>query len=376
MTVPPRPVSHLAPRDVRSTARSTAAFASAGAALLVVLTCADPAFAGPTTLARVLTLGFGGLLVVLSLVVLRVPHRLPAVFWVCVPLAVVVVTLLLDLMTGDASAGGQVILVWPMLYAANELRARAATAVLLAVLAADATIVLSLRPLGPALNDLAWVGTTAGIFLLLLGRSRDHEERLVAELTRQAEIDPLTGLATRRVLEGALQTALPVVEVALLLVDLDHFKQVNDAHGHPGGDQVLIHVATLLRQQVDPDCVVARLGGDELAVLLPGWGQEQAVRAAEQFRRRLHDEPPRVSGVPVPVTVSVGVAGASGATGTTTAQLYPAADAALYAAKRAGRDRVCRADALPPELGPAPAGSVPTARRPPRSVTRPSERRT
>ena len=339
---------HLAPRDLRSTARSTAAFAAAGAVLLVVLTALVPTFGG-TLVARLCALGLAAGLLALAVVVLRVPHRLPTWTWLAVPLTVVAATLALDLLTRDTSAAGQLVLTWPVLYAANELRRTAAVTVLVSVVAADAVIVLTLRPLGPALTDLAWLTTTAVIFVVLLVRSREREERLVAELTRQADVDPLTGLATRRVLDRAtrraLETPAPGGHV-LLLVDVDRFKAVNDGHGHPAGDRVLVHVAALLRQEVPAGGLVARLGGDELAVLLPGRRTDDAGGCAERFRRRLRQEPPRVQGSPLPVTVSMGIACS---TGRTPDALYVAADEALYAAKRGGRDRVCLAP-VPPQV--------------------------
>ena len=313
----------------------------------------------PALVARLAALGLAAALVVVAVVVLRVPHRVPVGAWLALPLVTVAVTLGLDLLTRDATAAGQIVFMWPVLYAANELRRAAAAVVLACVVAADAVIVLTLLPLGPALTDLAWLTTTAVIFVVLLARAREREERLVAELTRQADVDPLTGLATRRVLERAVQRAgeaPPAEGLSLLLVDVDRFKSVNDGHGHPAGDRVLVHVAALLRQQVPAGGLVARLGGDELAVLLPGRRTDDATGCAEQFRERLREEPPRVQGRPLPVTVSVGLATC---TGRTPDELYVAADEALYAAKRSGRDRVCLAAppgaaALEQELALAP----------------------
>ncbi|RJK97655.1 GGDEF domain-containing protein [Vallicoccus soli] len=354
----------LEPRDRASAARAGAAFALAGAAVLGVATAASPAFTGGSTLGLVTTLAMAAVLVVLGVVALRAPDRLPRLFWAGVPTVVVVVTLVLDLVTRDASAGGQVFLCWPVLYAAYELRPRLAYAVLLEVVLADALVVLLLLPLERALSDLAAVAATLTVVCLLLVRARDREERLNAELRRQAAVDPLTGLATRRVLDEAARCALDAgasaQETALVLVDVDEFKAVNDAWGHPGGDAVLVHVAAVLRGCCREGATVARLGGDELAVLLPGCGLAVASEVAERFVRAVRAAPaPLPEGGHAPVTVSVGVA-VRPRDATDLRGLYAAADAALYEAKRAGRDRVRLAGgpaspaAAPPE--PAPVG--------------------
>jgi diguanylate cyclase (GGDEF)-like protein len=172
----------------------------------------------------------------------------------------------------------------------------------------------------------------AGLLLgaVLLWRSR-------RELRVLAETDALTALSNRRRLFTAIDAAIASagsVAGALLLVDVDHFKRFNDRHGHQVGDAVLVAVAAALRAACPPDAVVARVGGEEFAVLLPAG--VDAAGVAQALRSRLPElELPRVA-ADDRVTVSIGIA----ALGPDAADTYRRADAALYAAKHGGRDRV------------------------------------
>ena len=179
------------------------------------------------------------------------------------------------------------------------------------------------------------------LFILVLGRMAG----LVRAQRNAAITDGLTGLRSRRYFEQNLpaEAARAVragTELAMLLIDVDYFKRVNDSYGHNGGDRVLVEVAHRLAQLVRPGDLVARYGGEEFAVLLPATGPEQARTIAERVRRG-------IGGVPVAVgddrlhrvTVSVGLA-ALQAAGDDVDELVLAADRALYAAKNAGRDRV------------------------------------
>lgn len=160
-----------------------------------------------------------------------------------------------------------------------------------------------------------------------------------AQLTVQSQSDPLTGLANRRAFFAHLEQSLGEDEpsaVSLLMLDIDHFKRINDTQGHPAGDQVLMSLAAMLRDRLNaqvPSALAARVGGEEFAVLLPGMTQGQARLVAEEIR----DAAPRLLTAP-PVTVSIGVAQATA--GESSDAFYARADAALYAAKSGGRDRV------------------------------------
>jgi diguanylate cyclase (GGDEF)-like protein len=173
--------------------------------------------------------------------------------------------------------------------------------------------------------------------------------RLREGLRSQALRDPLTGLFNRRYLEEQLARELRRSErqegsLGLLMIDLDHFKAINDAHGHEAGDRVLAEVGGLLQQGVRSEDVAARYGGEEFTVLLPETGLDEAVWVAEKLRqacRRLQIR--HRGGLIEGLRLSVGAA-AFPACGDDPEELLRAADHALYRAKREGRDRVVAAE--------------------------------
>lgn len=183
-------------------------------------------------------------------------------------------------------------------------------------------------------------------------------ERLRAVLAEEAVRDPLTGLHNRRHLDRALEADLArrprTGQLSLLVVDVDHFKGVNDRFGHAAGDRVLTAVAGTLTGAVRDGDTAARLGGEEFVLVLPGAGREQALDRAEQVRREVAAGRHALDGETVGVTVSVGVA-VCPADGTSAAALLEAADRALYTAKATGRDRVVAAEPAPRPAVPAPA---------------------
>jgi diguanylate cyclase (GGDEF)-like protein len=168
--------------------------------------------------------------------------------------------------------------------------------------------------------------------------------RLHRIVERQALVDGLTGLANRRQCETLLATELARAErfedsLALAMADLDDFKDVNDRHGHPVGDLVLRAFADVLRDTLRDADVAGRWGGEEFVLILPGTDVEGAVRLAERVRGELRSRAILApDGTPISITASFGVA-AFPPLGSEP-ELVAAADAALYAAKRAGKDRV------------------------------------
>jgi diguanylate cyclase (GGDEF)-like protein len=158
-----------------------------------------------------------------------------------------------------------------------------------------------------------------------------------AELVEQTRTDPLTGLSNRRAFAAALDAALQRPGGACVaILDIDHFKVVNDTHGHAAGDGVLVELAGHLRNAAGGHGLVARHGGEEFVWLMPGSTLEQAELACRHLGQLV-----RFSSMALPVTVSIGLAG--GRPGESGAEVLARADAALYAAKRGGRDRVERA---------------------------------
>jgi diguanylate cyclase (GGDEF)-like protein len=165
----------------------------------------------------------------------------------------------------------------------------------------------------------------------------------------QANIDALTGLPNRRYLEELVANVAPrrraVDQLGALMIDLDHFKQLNDRYdryGHATGDRVLRAVAARISSAIRAEDTPARYGGEEFAVLLRKANTDQAMEVAERIRAQIADIPPRDMGVNERVSVSIGVAVAEVHAGEIPA-LLAAADKALYAAKRQGRNRVVMA---------------------------------
>ncbi|MBV8713587.1 MAG: GGDEF domain-containing protein [Chloroflexi bacterium] len=170
---------------------------------------------------------------------------------------------------------------------------------------------------------------------------------LYQETQRLATTDPLTGLSNYRhfheLLSYEVQRARRMeYAVGLLMMDLDHFKQVNDRHGHPAGDQALRQVAELLRKRLRRTDIVGRVGGEEFAAILPGDGPEEVAIVAEKLRKAVEEMPPVTGGMggeSTRITLSVG--GASlGADVLEAHVLIGCADRALYEAKRNGRNQV------------------------------------
>jgi diguanylate cyclase (GGDEF)-like protein len=176
--------------------------------------------------------------------------------------------------------------------------------------------------------------------LILLQRGLMHQQLQAAART-DAKTGLLNAITWQREADIEIARALRHGEpVAVLLADIDHFKKVNDLHGHLIGDDVLRGLANELRQQVRESDIVGRFGGEEFVVLLPNTGAEEACGIAERLRQSAGVVKVRAADATVGVTISIGVA-ALGRHGEDLFELLAAADLALYRAKDAGRDRVC-----------------------------------
>jgi diguanylate cyclase (GGDEF)-like protein len=174
--------------------------------------------------------------------------------------------------------------------------------------------------------------------------------QMAKELHQMAVTDALTGAANRRAFMGRLSTevdraARTTQPLAVLMLDIDHFKKINDTFGHPAGDAVIKALARACERQVRPYDLVARLGGEEFAVLLPNADQEIACIIAERIRVNIEGQTVEADGHSIRHTVSIGVAMLSKAMAHELGadDLLKAADLALYEAKHGGRNRVCLA---------------------------------
>ena len=192
------------------------------------------------------------------------------------------------------------------------------------------------EPIGALLAELNEALTNAGP---RLARALEADKRKA-----DASSDRLTGLLNRRAFDQVLAQADPrgPREGALVYADLDNFKLVNDALGHPAGDAALVHFARIIQGQIRGGDVAARIGGEEFAVWLPKANLEVGTRIAERIRIKVGTTPWDWNGRHWPLSASFGVA-ASPETSPTLDALPAQADAALYVAKRAGRNRVERA---------------------------------
>lgn len=176
-------------------------------------------------------------------------------------------------------------------------------------------------------------------------RRRRYQERLRLELDRSLEMavtDQLTGLRNRRYVRRHLDGLLRTEEAAVLIVDIDKFKLINDTHGHNIGDAALRDVAERLKIQLRAADVVARYGGEEFLAVLTGAPAGYALAVADRLREAIASEPVLTGNLVVPITVSIGVA--VGGPGITSERLIGMADEALYRAKRDGRNRAYLAD--------------------------------
>ncbi|MDZ7811560.1 MAG: GGDEF domain-containing protein [Arhodomonas sp.] len=188
---------------------------------------------------------------------------------------------------------------------------------------------------------------------LRLRREVVERRQLQDKFTRLAQVDELTGLSTRRYFFEQAAGMLgkrrhgdrgPVV----CMLDVDHFKSINDVHGHAAGDTVLAELARRCREVLREQDVMGRLGGEEFVVLLPQTDREGGLQVAERLRRVIEAEPVEIPGAAdsVALTVTIGVAALDEGVGDVDKAILRA-DEALYRGKAAGRNRVVEAGAVP-----------------------------
>jgi len=174
------------------------------------------------------------------------------------------------------------------------------------------------------------------------------DESFHENLLSSALRDGLTKLFNKRYLMDRLDSELKFAQrhetsISLLMLDIDHFKKVNDTHGHLAGDAVLANLAQVLSRAVRNEDVVARFGGEEFAIILRAIGIDSAAHMAERVRKLVEVTQASFNGVQLKTTISIGVACFPKLPATTPEELVEAADRALYQAKHDGRNRVRRA---------------------------------
>ncbi len=245
--------------------------------------------------------------------------------------------------------------IWSLLLAANHLsRRQIAFQYALTVVTYGAALAFLAEPQDRAIAFVTMAAMLAIIVAVVLGL-RERNERLVAQLRETATCDSLTGALNRGAFEEHLRAERARAmrhgrPYAVVIIDVDHFKLVNDEHGHAAGDTALMRLAALVRANTRAGDVFGRVGGEEFALLLADTDLEQAASLAEGLRGLVRRE---TAYEPVPLTVSIGVAASDGGGG---ADVMLAADRALYGAKRAGRDQVMRGAATGPVVRAGQAG--------------------
>lgn len=229
---------------------------------------------------------------------------------------------------------------------------------LAAVVAARAVMVMTMpEGWGWLSNPVLQVLSAAGFYVLMLlggfGYLMLERQRLQGELARMSVLDPLTGVPNRRGFFNAMAPWMalarrPGQPTALLVLDVDQFKRINDGYGHPAGDTVLRAIVDTCRKQLRDSDQLGRLVGVQFAVLLPRTGLADATIVAERIRAAVEATPIKTERALVNMTVSVGATTIRA--DDTTVSLFKRVDEALQAAKSAGRNRVCEAPAAPVAL--------------------------
>ena len=198
------------------------------------------------------------------------------------------------------------------------------------------------------IKDDDWVQMGARVaFRFALTDSR--QEGLLRKLYESSTRDALTGAYNRRHFDDRLRAEIAfavrhATDCALILLDVDHFKRVNDTHGHPAGDEVLRHLALVATRALRTEDVFARFGGEEFAVILRGASTRGAARLAERLREALLQQNAVHEGQEIPVTVSAGCAALSCCAAPSPDEVVAVADRRLYMAKQTGRNRVVASD--------------------------------
>ena len=328
-------------RDLHGASRAVAYLTLASAPYVLVTGCLAP---GATVFGIAAIVAISILMAVAGVVSWRRPAVLPRSAWFLAPIVASLLISGLNLATHDASTGAQLFYLWPILYAANFLSRRVIYLNLLIVLVGEGAVVLEVLEPGKAAADWVALALAMSMAAAVVQSLRSRADKLRAVLEQQAHADHLTGLANRRSFDESLASAGAWARqtdgtLALITVDLDHFKTINDTFGHTEGDRVLQAVADAMKSVVGETGVAARLGGDEFVVLL-GVGRNAAIRVADELRHAVATRTDLPGGPP---GLSIGISVLPGDV-STVEDLVAASDAALYEAKTSGRGRVSVTD--------------------------------
>lgn len=291
--------------------------------------------------------------VVYSLVMIPVVRRTPVLYRWALPYVIAWVGVMLAILAMPEAS--LTVFIWPLLLplVLHFLFGRR-TGMLLSLTGLGAAALIAWYRFGlpETADEMVFAANLLLAAVVVLGLSHVYERgRELTERALQtlAETDTLTGLPNRVLLESTFDTFSARARrngtpLTLLLLDLDHFKKINDSHGHSAGDEVLSTAAELMRRRLRGSDFLCRLGGEEFLALLPDTDLEHAEMIAETVRKRIQDTAIRFRGQEIPLTLSIGIAELDRDEHNLDA-LLRIADKRLYLAKALGRNRVVTADA-------------------------------
>jgi diguanylate cyclase (GGDEF)-like protein len=278
----------------------------------------------------------------LGIALLAARDRLPARAAVFLPFAAITLITVPMLVARTTTITGAILLLWPVLYAGCLLSETVTWAVI--TMSLFALVAASVADPRLTVTSYAPLAATQALTVWVMVTLQHRVHRLVSELSRQASTDPLTGLANRRTLLDTLDREMAAhlrrgSALSLLMIDADQFKQLNDTAGHDAGDEALRRLAAVLSRASRRGDLAARFGGEEFTVIMTDCSLPDAVARADQLRAQIAAES---AGWRHTLTVSIGVAELPRdmTEPDAGAQLVRQADAALYAAKHDGRNRV------------------------------------
>jgi diguanylate cyclase (GGDEF)-like protein len=327
-------------RDLHGASRAVAYLTLAGAPYLAVTGVLNPHI-GVAGVTAVIAVSIA--MAVVGLICWLRPAVWPRIFWDVTPVIAAALITALNITTRDASTGAQLFYLWPVLYTANFLSRRAVYLVLAMVFGGHAATVFTVLGVAKGMADWTAMLLAMSMTALVVGGLRARTERLRRTLEQQANADALTGLANRRSFTDSLTEAAAWARrtggsLALISVDLDHFKTINDTYGHTEGDRALTLVADAMREVTGDTGTAARLGGDEFIMLLRADDRE-AVEVARSLTAIVQASGILPGGPP---SLSIGIA-VLPRDAATAEELVKASDAALYDAKTSGRGRIAMA---------------------------------